>query len=302
VILAGLIIWIRKLAKEIRARQQAEEALRESQEKYQHLIETTDTGYVIIDHQGRVTDANHEYARLTGRPRREEVLGHSVLEWTAPHDHERNEAAVRRCVEQGLIRNLEVGYVTPSGQVTPVEINATVLGHGASLQILSLCRDITERKRAEEALRESEKKYRTLIQKIQTAVIVHGPDTRILTCNPMAQELLGLTEAQLLGKTTIDKAWHFFNADGTKMGVDEYPVNQVIARRRALRNIIAGVHRPNKEQENDVWVLINADPIFVNYEIVQVIVTFIDITERKRAEEALRESEKNTNPCLTMPR
>jgi PAS domain S-box-containing protein len=151
---------------------------------------------------------------------------------------------------------------------------------------------INERKRTDEALRESEENYRTLIQKIQTAVVVHGPDTRILICNSMAQELLGLTEDQLLGKTAIDPAWHFLNADGTVMRFEEYPVNQVIARHQALRNIIAGVHRPNKEQENDVWVLINADPVFVNDEIVQVIVTFIDITERKLAEEALCKSEE----------
>ena len=148
-----------------------------------------------------------------------------------------------------------------------------------------------QRKQAEEALRESEENYRTLIQKIQTAVVVHGPDTRILTCNSMAQELLGLTEDQLLGKTAIDPDWYFFHEDGTVMSFEEYPVNQVIARRQELRNFIVGVHRPNKEQKNDVWVLVNAVPVFVNDEIVQVILTFIDITERKHAEEALLASE-----------
>jgi PAS domain-containing protein len=52
-------------------------------------------------------------------------------------------------------------------------------------------------------LKESEDKYRTLVQKIHAAVIVHGADTRILTCNPTAEKLLGLTEAQLLGKTAF---------------------------------------------------------------------------------------------------
>ena len=150
----------------------------------------------------------------------------------------------------------------------------------------------SERKQMKEALRKSEENYRTLIQKIQTAVVVHGPDTRILTCNPMAEELLGQTEAQLLGKTALDKDWYFFNADGTVMDIKEYPVNQVIAKRQVLINFIAGVHRPHKESKSDVWLFVNANPVFVNDEIDRVIVTFIDITERKRAEEALRESER----------
>ena len=149
-----------------------------------------------------------------------------------------------------------------------------------------------ERKQMKAALRESEDKYRTLIQKIQTAVVVHGPDTQILICNPTAQELLGLTENQLLGKTAIDKDWHFLNADGTVMEVEQYPVNQVIEKRRPLRNFVVGVCKSGKELEDDVWVLINAIPVIANDKIVEVIVTFVDISDRKRAEEALRESER----------
>ena len=143
-----------------------------------------------------------------------------------------------------------------------------------------------------EALWDSKEKYRTLIQKIQTALVIHGPDTRILTCNPMAAELLGLTEAQLLGKKAIDKDWYFINVDGTKMDVDQYPVNQVIANSQPLQNFVAGVRHPSKKLKSDVWLLVNANPVFVDDQIVQTIVTFIDITERKQAEEALRESER----------
>lgn len=152
-------------------------------------------------------------------------------------------------------------------------------------------RDITGRKLAEESLFKSEEKYRTLIQKIQTAVVVHGDDTQIITCNAKAQELLGLTEDQLLGKTSIDATWHFYREDMSVMPIEEYPVNKVMATRKELRNYTIGIHRP--DNKNDVWVLINADPVFSDKNSInQVIVTFIDITDRKKTEEELRQSEE----------
>jgi len=140
----------------------------------------------------------------------------------------------------------------------------------------------------QQALREKEEKYRTLILKLQAAVVVHGPETQIVTCNPVAQTLLGLTEDQLLGKTAIDPAWKFLREDGTVMPLEEYPVNRVMATRQPLRNLVVGVHRPDNPK--DIWVMANADPVFDNQAmIVETIVTFIDITERKRAEEEIRQ-------------
>ncbi len=148
----------------------------------------------------------------------------------------------------------------------------------------------TSRMQAERALRQSEENYRALIQKIQAAVVVHGVDTKILSSNAMAQQLLGMTEDQMLGKSSVDPSWHFIREDGSTLPLEEYPVNQVLASHKALKNLIVGIHRT--QQDEDVWVLVNAVPVFNEAnEITQVIVTFIDISVRKRAEEALKESE-----------
>jgi len=135
--------------RDITERKRAEEALRKSEEKHKALIETTNTGYHVLDAQGRVIDANKEYIRLAGYDALEEIIGRSVVEWTAPHDLERNAAEVKKCCERGYARNLEIDYVNRIGQITPIEINATVIGSGDSARIFSLCRDITERKWAE---------------------------------------------------------------------------------------------------------------------------------------------------------
>jgi len=137
---------------DVTERRQASEILRASEEKYRALIETTGTGYLIVDGAGKVVDANPEYARLAGHGALGDILGQSVIKWTASHDRERNARAVAQCVSEGFIRNLEIDYEDASGRITPIEINATVIGAGESLRIIALCRDISDRKADQSAL------------------------------------------------------------------------------------------------------------------------------------------------------
>ncbi|MBI5548457.1 MAG: PAS domain S-box protein, partial [Deltaproteobacteria bacterium] len=129
--------------------------LRESEEKHKLLIETTNTGFVILDALGRVTDANSEYLRLTGRCAFEEIRGRDVGDWTAAHDRERWTAAVAECLARGLVRDLEFDYVDADGRATPVEINASLLSTPKATSIMAVCRDITERRRAADSLRDA---------------------------------------------------------------------------------------------------------------------------------------------------
>jgi len=148
----GIYLGRRGCNRDITSRRQMEEQLRQSEDRYRSLAETTDTGYVIIDHQGRVMEANAEYVRLTGYRQMDEILGRSVLEWTAPYELEKNAEAVARCLRDRDIRNLEIDYRWPDGRIMPIEINATVQGEGETIQIITLCRDITQRKKAEAAM------------------------------------------------------------------------------------------------------------------------------------------------------
>jgi len=129
----------------------AQEAeLRENEEKYRGLIETTNTGYVIVDAEGKVLDANSEYARLTGYNDIKEILGRSVIEWTVEHDQGKNVAALEQCMKTGIVKHLELDYIGRDGWSIPVEINATAISTSEGVKILSLVRDISDRRRAED--------------------------------------------------------------------------------------------------------------------------------------------------------
>jgi PAS domain S-box-containing protein len=118
--------------------------------------------------------------------------------------------------------------------------------------------------------------------------VLHDGQGRLLDTNPLAEELLGLSADQLLGKSLIDPEWHFLREDGSVMPVAEYPVNLVFSTRRPLRGYVMGISRLDRTEVS--WALVNAEPEYDDAgEIVQVIVSFVDISERKRAEIRLNE-------------
>jgi len=145
----GLRLANEALTGQVLEKRHVEEALRASEKTYRTLVETTNTGYLMLDLTGTVIDANEEYLRLTGHSSLEEITGRSVVEWTAPHDIERNAEEIEKCIRLGYLRNLEIDYMDASGKVTPVEINANLVKTELGLHILCLCRDITQRRRAE---------------------------------------------------------------------------------------------------------------------------------------------------------
>ncbi len=155
-------------ATDITKSKEAQELLRESQERYRTLIETTETGFVILNEKGQVLDANLKYARLTGHHRLKEIIGRGVEEWTEESEREKNLAAVRECFRRGFIRGLEITYRDPRGQRTPVEINATVVNSKEGPRIFSLVQDITQRKATELALKASRRQLRNLSEHLQT--------------------------------------------------------------------------------------------------------------------------------------
>ena len=193
----------------------------------------------------------------------------------------------------GMAMKQDAVVQTLAGEVRHVEVQFSIVPNTVApwSKILVSLTDITERKQAEVQLRESEEKYRSLIENIQAGVVVHAADTGILICNQVAGELLGLSVDQILGRTGIDPAWHFFDEAGQPLAQTDYPVNQVRNTLRPLRNYVAGIHRPGKG--DDVWVLVNADPVFGREgQLIQIIVTFIDVTERKEAERLLHEQQQ----------
>lgn len=145
-------------ANQMLAKQKAmEDNLRKSEEKYRIVIETTGTGFVKLDGEGRVLDANLEYVHMSGHKDLTEILGRRVDEWTARHDLARNRVVLDECINQGFIRHLQIDYLNEQQGITPVEINGTLVQNEEQMEIIAICHDISGRKHLEEQLRQAQK-------------------------------------------------------------------------------------------------------------------------------------------------
>ncbi|AUB83993.1 diguanylate cyclase [Candidatus Thiodictyon syntrophicum] len=147
--------------------------------------------------------------------------------------------------------------------------------------------EIAARARVLRALRASQRGFRDLVRNLPAGVVVHGADGRILFSNPMAAQLLGLTADQLRGTTASDPAWAFVRPSGARLPVDEFPVQRVLTTGTQVQNLNLGIL--SADRTSTIWVQCEAHPVADEQgQISQIVVTFFDISERRRAEDEAR--------------
>lgn len=222
-----------------------------------------------------------------------DLLGHSPYEFFHPDDfavvnssHGKVSAAAVESRVEYRLRKKDGDYIWAQS----ISRSLADPNTGDIVEIQVSTRDITHERLAKTELEASEERYRTLTTELQVGVLIQGPNSEILLGNKRAFELLGLSEDQLLGKKSIDPDWNVIHEDGSEFPGPTHPVPTAIATRRDVRGVVMGVYRPiNKDR---VWLLVDANPVFNgDGSIRQVICTFNDITERKRAEQAVAENE-----------
>ncbi|MFZ1980276.1 MAG: PAS domain S-box protein [Smithella sp.] len=265
-------------------RKQAEEALRESEDKYRTLIETTDTGYVIIDQNGLVRDANSEYVRLTGHHDLSEIAGRSVIEWTAESQKEKNAEAVMACFDKGYIRNFEIDYVDAKGSITPIEINATCIEIEGKKHTITICRDISQRKHMEEKIRHEERRFRALVENSSDIIVVLNAEGTVTYENPAFEKVLGFKSEERIGANGFE----LVHPDDLEHLTDKVIILFTDTNDPVVQFEVRLRHKDGSWRKFEA-----VGSNLVNNNVVEsIIVNYRDINERKKMEDALLESER----------
>ncbi len=252
------------------------------------VLSTASALVIVLDRQGRIVRFNRACEKLTGYLFTE-VEGNRFWDlFLYPTEIDQVKVVFENLKSGNFPNEHENYWLTKNGDARLIKwSNTALVGTEGSVEyVIGTGIDITDTRAAEKKFHESEKRYRSLLANLDTAVVVHAPDTRILLSNYRAQELLGLSDANLVNRKDIDPEWHFVRDDGTRLPVREYPVNIVITTLKPLQYFLVGISHP--KNDDIVWVEVNAFPEFDDDgDLRQIVVTFWDVTKRKTAEDSL---------------
>jgi PAS domain S-box-containing protein len=160
---------------------------------------------------------------------------------------------------------------------------------GKIIGTFGITRGIHERKLAEETLRQSEERYRSVIAAMQDGMMIMDTGGSIVSCNAAAERILGQSTEQIMGRTPLDPRWQAVLEDGSPVP-DENPAMATLRTGRPFTGAVMGVHKPDGTL---TWITVNAQPLFEadGRTLAGVAASFEDITERKGMEEKLRRTE-----------
>jgi len=280
---------------DVTERKQSEESLRESEEKFRSVLENSrDVIYRLNLQTGR-----YEYIS----PSAERVMGFSAAELMAedvntaltmlhPDDLPAVLAAHARLEETGEA-DVEYRQRTKKGDYRWLSnhLSLTKDSTGRPLYRSGNLSDITERRQAEEAMRESEERQRLLAETMMQGVVHQDASGEIIAMNPAAERILGKSREQFLGSSSVQEEHGTIRENGQLFPGTEHPSMVALRTGLPVRNVIMGVFNP---KVNDYrWISIDAVPVFRSDKTrpSEVYTVFEDITENKLAEEKLRQSE-----------
>ena len=278
---------------DVTEQKKASEQLRESENFFRIVFEQSVLGKIISSTDSKIIKANKAFADMLGYTI-DEVEQLRFVDFTHPDDKNVTIEAIHSLMslENPSLR-FEKRYLHKNGKIVWVDIHSILNRNedGTPNYFISSISDITNRKISEIALKKSEERYSSLLNYLETGIVVHAPDTSIVMNNPRASELLGLSSEQMKGKVAIDPAWCFINTDYSPMSLEDYPVRRVLNTNQPIKNQLLGIQQSTNAKIT--WVNVNGFPVFNNEnEITEIVISFNDITERKLAEEKIIESEK----------
>ena len=266
------------LVQDITERKRAEKALQEDKERFRTLVEQAGDAFFLHDLEGRFVDVNQRACDSLGYSR-EELLNLSVPDVDRGSDPEK----IAERMTPSVPATMEGVHWRKDGTTFPVEVRVGMFESGGRQFILALARDVTERKRAEHALRESEARFKTLFESAPDTYYLNDLKGTFLDGNRASEVLTGYLREELIGENFLS--------------INLLPPEDIRRTAKLLERSVRGEATGpdelilNRKDGSQVPIEIRTYPVRIKDQTV-VLGIARDISERKRNEKALQESGK----------
>jgi diguanylate cyclase (GGDEF)-like protein/PAS domain S-box-containing protein len=286
---AGDVIGTASIGEDITDQKKNQESLRQNEERTRLIVESALDAVVVMDATGRITDWNTQAEKTFGWSR-EQAVGMQLTETIVPPKYrEAHKRGLRAFLETGegaiINKRIEIPAMHRDGHEIPVELTISAVRLGGAWIFSSFIRDLTERKRADEALAQLRRQSELILESVGEGI--HGIDTegRIIFENPAAAKLLGYSIEELSGKLA-HATMHYARKDGTPYPIVDCPIHTAMHDGAICR------------VEDEVFWRKDGSSFPVEYttapirndgnDITGAVVAFRDITDRKEAETRIR--------------
>ncbi|KKK88287.1 hypothetical protein LCGC14_2744700, partial [marine sediment metagenome] len=278
-------------SRDITERKQSDQKLQESEELYKALVRTSPDAIIVSDLKGIIIEISQRAVELSGFKSIEDIIGKSAFDFIAPEDHEKAAKNFQKTFKNGILENVEYKFLKKDGGYYIGELNTSLIKdiYRKPKSFITTIRDITERKKIEQKLKESEKKYRHLFETSPMAISLINPNGVIVDCNSNAERIFGYKKSELIGSRLLK--------------ISAIPKKNIPLILKKFKYLFQDkISEPleiqlyTKEKES-IWVHLHGSLVKLNGDtFIQFIVQ--DITDRKVAEQKLIKSEKEMSIIL----
>jgi PAS domain S-box-containing protein len=278
----GKIVGSQAIIVDITERKKMEQDLVDNQERLQRIFSASPDAITLSDINGNIVECNQTTLDILELSSKEELIGKSGFEFIPERDHQRVRENLGRTLEQGSVKNVEYTFLTKSGREIPTELSSSVLkdSSGKIVGFVSVAKDVTERKKAEEITKKSNEELKKTFDAISSFVFILDTDFRLVRVNKALCDALKKEPRELVGKRCFEIL------HGTDKPWPNCPHKKTLSTGQAATEEVNDPHL-------GCSLLVTNSPIRdSNGKLVGAVHVATDITERKNAEEALSRSEE----------
>jgi PAS domain S-box-containing protein len=273
---------------DITERKKVEAEIRASEERFSTMFQSNPCAMTMMTYpEGRIVNSNEAWLKTFGH-KLPDVVGRTTAELKLWLNPEQRETAYALLQKDGFIRNMESAFVAKDGTKCYFLLSAEIIEFKQGTYLLVTCYDITERKRAERALRESEEHYRLLFEHSFAGIARMTADGVLVDCNDAMARMFGCRSTEELLKA--DPSLFYFDLAEQRRLIEELLNKGSLRNREFLMKRIDG---------SPVWTLINASVFRPNDESEPMFEgVILDITERKQTEQQLQQLYQQSRTLL----